>query len=85
MEQLFGLLFFAGILALGFYVAKKNKSDVTRTPKSGGSVTLKGKVDLGPIEAEISCTVTDPSCEKAQVAAAACLKSALRSTAGIIM
>jgi hypothetical protein len=49
------------------------------------SVTLKGKVDLGPIEAEISCTVTDPSCEKAQVAAAACLKHALRLTAGIIM
>jgi hypothetical protein len=49
------------------------------------SVTLKGKVDLGPIEAEVSCTVTDPSCEKAQVAAAACLKSALRITAGIIM
>jgi hypothetical protein len=49
------------------------------------SVTLKGKVDLGPIEAEISCTVTDPSCEKAQLAAAACLKSALRTTAGIIM
>jgi hypothetical protein len=49
------------------------------------SVTLKGKVDLGPIEAEISCTVTDPSCEKAQVTAAACLKSALRLYAGVIM
>lgn len=49
------------------------------------SVTLKGKVDLGPIEAEISCTVSDPSCEKAQVAAAACLKSALRLYAGVIM
>lgn len=36
MEQLIGILFFAGILALGFYLAKKNKSDVTRTPKSGG-------------------------------------------------
>jgi methenyltetrahydromethanopterin cyclohydrolase len=31
------------------------------------SVTLKGKVDLGPIEAEITCTVTDPSCEKARL------------------
>jgi hypothetical protein len=37
MEQLIGILFFAGIIAAGFYVAKKNKSDVTRTPKSGGS------------------------------------------------
>lgn len=49
------------------------------------SVTLKGTVDLGPIEAEISCTVSDPSCEKAQLAAAACLKSALRLYAGVIM
>lgn len=36
MEQILGILFFVGIIAAGFYVASRNKSDVTRTPKSGG-------------------------------------------------
>jgi hypothetical protein len=48
MEQLFGVLFFAGIIALGFYFARKNKSDTVRTPKIGGTGIIDKDDNITP-------------------------------------
>ena len=48
------------------------------------SITLKGKVDLGPIEAEVSCTTTAPTCNEATIQAVSCLKAAMRTVRTII-
>ena len=48
------------------------------------SITLKGKVDLGPIEAEVSCTTTAATCNEATIQAVGCLKAAMRTVRTII-
>jgi hypothetical protein len=48
------------------------------------SVTLKGKLDLGPIEAEVSCTTTAASCNEATIMAVSCLKAAMNTVRAII-
>lgn len=48
------------------------------------SVTLKGKLDLGPIEAEISCTTTAATCNEATIQAVSCLRAAMNTVRAII-
>ena len=47
------------------------------------SVTLKGKLDLGPLEAEVSCTTTAATCSEATTKAASCLKAAMNTVRSI--
>jgi hypothetical protein len=47
------------------------------------SVTLKGKLDLGPLEAEVSCTTTAATCSEATSKAASCLKTAMNTVRSI--
>lgn len=49
------------------------------------SVTMKGRIDLGPIEAEVSCTATGATCEAATVTAISCLSAAIRTVRSVIM
>lgn len=49
------------------------------------SVTMKGKIDLGPIEAEVSCTTTASTCEAATVKAISCLSAAMKTVRLAIM
>ena len=49
------------------------------------SVTMKGTIDLGPIEAEVSCTTTASTCDKATMLAVSCLSAAVRTVRTIIM
>lgn len=48
------------------------------------SVTLKGKLDLGPIEAEVSCTTTAATCNEATIQAVSCLRAAMNTVRAII-
>lgn len=48
------------------------------------SVTMKGKVDLGPVEAEVSCTTTAASCNEATIQAVGCLKAAMNVIRSVI-
>ena len=47
------------------------------------SVTLKGTLDLGPLEAEVSCTTTATTCSEATTKAVSCLKAAMNSVRSI--
>lgn len=49
------------------------------------SVTMKGTIDLGPIEAEVSCTTTASTCQKATMLAVSCLSAAVRTVRTVIM
>ncbi len=49
------------------------------------SVTLKGKLDLGPIEAEVSCTTTAATCNEATIQAVSCLRAAMNTVRTIIL
>ncbi len=49
------------------------------------SVTMKGTIDLGPIEAEVSCTTTASTCQKATMLAVSCLSAAVKTVRTIIM
>lgn len=49
------------------------------------TVTLKGRIDLGPIEAEVSCTTSANTCEAATVSALSCLSAALRTVRTVIL
>ena len=48
------------------------------------SVTMKGKLDLGPIEAEVSCTTTAATCNEATIQAVGCLRAAMNTLRAII-
>ena len=48
------------------------------------SVTMKGKLDLGPIEAEVSCTTTAATCNEATIQAIGCLRAAMNTIRTII-
>jgi len=43
------------------------------------TITMKGKIDLGPIEAEVSCTTSATTCEAATVSAITCLSAAMKT------
>ncbi len=49
------------------------------------SVTMKGTINLGPIEAEVSCTTTAPTCNKATTMAVNCLSAAVKTVRTIMM
>lgn len=49
------------------------------------SVTMKGTINLGPIDAEVSCTTTAPTCNKATMMAVNCLSAAVKTVRAIIM
>jgi hypothetical protein len=49
------------------------------------TITMKGRIDLGPIEAEVSCTTTATTCEAATVSAIGCLSAAMRTVRTVIL
>lgn len=49
------------------------------------TVTLRGSVDLGPVEAEVTCTTSAETCQEAAVKAAGCLKSAITLVRSILL
>lgn len=49
------------------------------------TVTLKGRIDLGPVEAEVSCTTSASSCDAATVSALSCLSAAMRTVRSVIL
>jgi hypothetical protein len=49
------------------------------------TITMKGRIDLGPIEAEVSCTTSATTCEAATVSAIGCLSAAMRTVRTVIL
>jgi hypothetical protein len=49
------------------------------------TITMKGRIDLGPIEAEVSCTTSATTCEAATVSAINCLSAAIKTVRTVIM
>jgi hypothetical protein len=86
----FSMTYAAGLAKPDFNHVKKQISNVkqvtvhTETKTDADcSVTLKGKLDLGPIEAEVSCTTTATTCSEATTKAVSCLKAAMNSVRSI--
>lgn len=63
--------------------SKTPSSDAEMTPSC--SVSLKGSVDLGPVEAEITCSTTANTCDEATAKAVSCLKSAINLVRSILL
>lgn len=87
----FSMTYAAGLVKPDFKHVKTHISNVQQLSflnemKSDAdcSVTLKGKLDLGPIEAEVSCTTTATSCNEATILAVSCLKAAMNTVRAII-
>lgn len=49
------------------------------------SVTMKGTLDLGAFEAEISCTTTAATCQEATTLALSCIKAAVKTARTILL
>lgn len=49
------------------------------------SVTMKGTLDLGAFEAEISCTTTAATCQEATTLALSCIKAAIKTARSVIL
>lgn len=49
------------------------------------SVTMKGTIDLGAFEAEISCTTTAVTCQEATTLAISCVKAAIKTARTILL
>ena len=49
------------------------------------TITMKGRIDLGPIEAEVSCTTSATTCEAATVSAINCLSAAMKTVRMVIL
>lgn len=69
---------------IGIGKMKETNNKIEDMKVADCSVTLKGKLDLGPVEAEVSCTTTAPTCNEASVQAASCLKAAMNIIKTII-
>jgi hypothetical protein len=87
----FSMTYAAGLEMPDFNHVKKQISNVkqvtvhTETKADADcSVTLKGKLDLGPIEAEVSCTTTAATCNEATIQAVGCLRAAMNTVRAII-
>lgn len=87
----FSMTYAAGLAKPDFNHVKKQISNVkqvtvhTETKADADcSVTLKGKLDLGPIEAEVSCTTTAATCNEATIQAVGCLRAAMNTVRAII-
>ena len=67
-------------------IGKMNQFNIQHQVKTDAdcAVTLKGKLDLGPIEAEVSCTTTAATCNEATILAVSCLKAAMNTVRAII-
>jgi hypothetical protein len=67
-------------------IGKMNQLNIQHQVKTDAdcSVTLKGKLDLGPIEAEVSCTTTAATCNEATIQAVGCLRAAMNTVRAII-
>jgi len=67
-------------------IGKMNQLNIQHQVKTDAdcSVTLKGKLDLGPIEAEVSCTTTAATCNEATIQAVSCLRAAMNTVRAII-
>jgi hypothetical protein len=76
------------LLAAQMLHAEDKQTPVSTTPpvkNADCTVSMKGKLDLGPVEAEVTCTVTSTSCEEATVKAYACVKNAIRVTTNLAL
>lgn len=85
----FSMTYAAGLAKPDFNHVKKQISNVKQATvhtetDADCSVTLKGKLDLGPIEAEVSCTTTAATCNEATIQAVGCLKAAMNTVRAII-
>ncbi len=87
----FSMTYAAGLVKPEFNNMKKQISYVKQATvhteakaDADCSVTLKGKLDLGPIEAEVSCTTTAATCNEATIQAVSCLKAAMNTVRAII-
>jgi hypothetical protein len=49
------------------------------------SVTMKGTIDLGAFEAEISCTTTAQTCQEATTLAISCIKATVKAARTILL
>lgn len=49
------------------------------------SVTMKGTLDLGAFEAEISCTTSAATCQEATTLALNCIKAAIKTARTILL
>jgi hypothetical protein len=67
-------------------ISEMNQLNIQHQVKTDAdcSVTLKGKLDLGPIEAEVSCTTTAATCNEATIMAVSCLRAAMNTVRAII-
>jgi hypothetical protein len=54
-------------------------------PAKDCSVTMKGTLDLGAFEAEISCTTTAATCQEATTLALSCIKAAIKTARTILL
>ena len=76
------------LLAAQLLHAEEKQTPVLPTPplkNSECTVSMKGKLDLGPVEAEITCTVTSTNCDDATIKANACIKNAIRITTNLAL
>lgn len=60
-------------------------AEATKGKEAECTVTMKGKIDLGPIEAEVSCTTTASTCDAATVSAINCLSAAMKTVRLVIL
>ena len=60
-------------------------NDVSTGEEALCTITMKGKIDLGPIEAEVSCTTSATTCEAATVSAINCLSAAMKTVRLVIL
>lgn len=84
MKKLCGMIML-GVIMTSFSRAEQSaEQTMQRMTKADCTVTLKGRVNLGPVEAEVSCTTTAASCEQASQLAASCIKQSIKTMKTVI-
>lgn len=84
MKKLCALLSLA-VMLTGVSRAEQSAEPVFKSMNNSDcTVTMKGRVNLGPVEAEVSCTTTAASCEQATQLAASCIKQSIKTMKTII-
>lgn len=84
MKKLCGMIML-GVIMTSFSRAEQSaEQTMQRITKADCTVTLKGRVNLGPVEAEVSCTTTAATCEQASQQAASCIKQSIKTMKTVI-
>jgi hypothetical protein len=84
MKKVCGMIFLA-LMVSGFSRAEQSaEKEMKRMKQADCTVTLKGRVNLGAVEAEVSCTTTAATCEQASQLAASCIKQSIKTMKTII-